>query len=1043
MLRGRELSGARTATMEGSMSNGTSKPRRVLQLGGALVAVVAMVAGITAIATAQNQPSRYYSGVVTGPDFCINLSLGGPRTYPFDTPPRDGVADICSLPTTRRATVARQNAMELLALDFPARFGQLYGYECTDVAETYGEPENEPQDECAAPRRANTGGQPTPPVPASRLSPQVSTSRPSGFFSGPVVTSSTFCLNRSLGGPITYPLDTNGDDVADICSLPTTRRATIARQNALERLAGERATFFDSLFASECARLIDTTFGEATAEARDECANLDSDTGRPLPGDEDEEDDSGSSGTGGTPGDDEEENTDGTRRPIGPTQSVSSPTATNPGTYSKRAAQDLLLAPSNRGVVASWDPVTADDNTEDQDDDPYDASDVFEYIVQYSTNRNMSNSKQLVLDLDTDGSVASSQPDGCGAESAAHSEFQCPITQLRTNTLYYVRVLANRGLSNSTGSGNSSSRDYWTPTLSITTGIAGPPRWADGDTNTDGIQSLVSEEYGEIIANWLAPAGDTPNSYTIQWGTSRSFANNCNTSNNCEQASVAPGATISNPDRTTTPETGVTAYRITGLTNNRTYYVRVQGTTSNGPGTWSLTESLRLTSDLKDPGRPTNVRLSTSSPGTSLVVTWAVPAVNDNDPAATGYRIQWRNLTDGQNWSPSTRQASVDGANTLTTTITGLDGLDRYQVRVLAVNDRAAGPWSSTAEITLGVAGAPHTIMLVPGSRSIQASWTNPVSAPAASNILLQWDTNRGFASNCGADASCDEVTLGGTSATHTIADLTSNTVYYLRLRSINANGPGPWSDVVSAEPGTLTPPTDLALSENTDNIRSLDLTWSKDGEAGKPALNGFAIRWRTVGSTSWSSSRNLTLAQAGIDDTNCSNYCYTLTNLSSGTEYEIQILARNSYGNGPWSGSVQDTPGETFLPTNVSLGSATDGSSRQTIQVTWTAPSSALTVNSYYVQWRACGTSGRSCSGWGTSRTVAADATLGSQYPATSLREGTVYYQARVRANGASANGGNSAFADSQRFPVTVDYNNTPSDRTDDTVTIGSALSN
>ena len=43
----------------------------------------------------------FYSGNVTGPDFCLVQSLGGPTTYPFDSN-FDGVADTCSLNTTRR-----------------------------------------------------------------------------------------------------------------------------------------------------------------------------------------------------------------------------------------------------------------------------------------------------------------------------------------------------------------------------------------------------------------------------------------------------------------------------------------------------------------------------------------------------------------------------------------------------------------------------------------------------------------------------------------------------------------------------------------------------------------------------------------------------------------------------------------------------------------------------------------------------------------------------------------------------------------------------
>lgn len=1035
--------------MEGSMSNGTSKPRRVLQLGGALIAIVALVAGITAIASAQTAQSRYYSGDITGPDYCVNNSLGGPRTYPFDQD-RDGIADVCSLPTTRRETVARQNAMELLALDLPARFGQLFAYECANVAATYGEPVKEAQDECAEPRRADAAGQRIPPVPLSRVSPVLVTTWPSGFFSGPVVTGPNFCLNRSLGGPVTYPLDVNGDNVADICSLPTTRRATIARQNALEQLSRERDNLFDSLFASECARLLSTTFGEPQ-EATDECADP-SGTGRPLPGDEDE-DDTGTGGAGGTgdTGTDDEEDTGGSQGPTRPTQSISSPTATNPGTYSKRAAQDLLLAPSDRSIVASWDPVTADDDDTDADNDPYDANDVFEYKVQYSTSSSMSGSKELVLKLNTDGSVSGTQPDNCGTESAGHSEYQCPIPQLRTDTTYYVRVLANRGGPNSTGSGNNAARDYWTPTLAIRTGIAGPPRWVDQDNDEAGVQALVSQEYGEISAYWDHPAEGNSAilNYTIQWGTSTSFANNCGTSNNCEQHRVS---------------NSTTEYTITGLTNKRTYYVRIQGATSNGPGTWSLTQRLALTSDLKDPGAPRNVRLTTVAPGTSLQVNWEGPLINDNDPAATGYRVQWRNVSDNENWSPSRRQSPAIAAGTLTYTITGLSSLDLYEVRVLAINDRVGGPWSSTARITLGVAGTPFNIAAMPSGDTITVSWTNPPSSPAVDDIIIQWDTSRSFAANCGADASCAEDTLASSATTFTTPRLSTNVVYYIRMRSINGNGPGPWSQIVSAEPGTLMAPTSVTAAEDNQgtaddptNIRNLDLSWTYAEEAGKPTLNGFALRWRQVGSTSWSSTRNISLAQAGCPTTAtghpyCSGgYSYELTGLTTGVYYEVQILARNSYGNGPWSVTPDadpitsadniQSPGSSFIPSIGAITSGTDASSRPTVQVTWSVPSSSLTVNRYYVQWRSCGTSGYSCGGWGSSQTVATTDTLESLYPATSLRDG-IYYQARVRANGASSSGGNSAFDESDRYLVTIDNNDTP-DRTDDTVTVGTPITN
>ena len=992
--------------MEGSMSNGTSKPRRALQLGGALIAVVALLVSITAIASAQTAQSRYYSGVITGPDFCIENSLGGPRTYPFDSPPRDGIADICSLPTTRRATVARQNAMELLALDFVPRFGQLYAYECTDVAESYGETEKEAADECAAPRAADAAGLPAPPVPASRVSPALAATWPSGFFSGPVVTSATFCLNRSLGGPVTYPLDTDGDGVANICSLPTTRRATVARQNALEQLARERDILFDALMASECARLIDTSFGETAKEARDECAIIESDTGRPLPGDEDEEDDTGTGGsggtggTGGTGGDDGADDTSGgSQRPTGPTQSVSSPVATNPGTYSNRAARNLVLAPGIGQITVSWEAVLVEGDglTPEVDSDIYDSGLVFEYIVEYSTSSSMSNSRQLTVQ--TDGTVDTPAPPGWSCTSGT----SCTITRLTDFTTYYVRVLANRGLGRSTGSGNSPGRDYWTPTLSITPGLAGPPTWGDADTTTDGDQPLYNDVFGEILAVWAAPAASsnaqTISNYRIQWGTSRSFANNCNTSSSCEEETV-----------------GTTQYRIMGLTNNRTYYVRVQAATSNGPGTWSLTETLRLANTDPDPGKPTNVTLSSADSGTSLMVNWVAPATTSNDPAPDGYRVQWRNVSDNENWSAATRQASASGT---THTQRGLDALDRYQVRVRAVTGKVAGPWSDTEEIILGVAGAPSITTIAPGTRDLTVTWTRPASNPEVNSIIIQWDTSSGFATNCVADTSCNQDTVpigsANTPQTKQITGLNSNTVYYVRLRGINNNGTSAWSQVQSGEPGTLVWPTGVSASPisspaTNDDFRKLTVAWTSGNETGKPPLASFTLQYRRTGTTSWT-SRGLTDFTDRTDTIyNCTSgdidgdlptatpgsgsYSCTLTGLQSDESYDVRIRARNSYGDGQWSETATGTPtsGKPDTPSISSVADVTGQSGRLTVTWTHTVTDPTPAVSSF--QMRRCHTptgGSETCSIFGVGRPATGNADE-YQYTITGLTNDTEY---------------------------------------------------
>ncbi|WP_420617951.1 hypothetical protein [Candidatus Poriferisocius sp.] len=203
--------------------------------------------------------SQFFSGIVDGPDFCTNHSLGGPRTYAFDSD-NDGVADICSLPYTRREAVARQNALVTLASLNEGRYRTEALSACEELTEDYGDsPESLDNDACET--RAVAG----PPPPVDPILAQQ-------FFSG-VISGPDFCTNLSLGGPRTYAFDSDNDGVADICSLPYTRREAIARQNALEIFTTPEAVF-DNAVALACRELGSTTFeGDSAGDmARDACA---------------------------------------------------------------------------------------------------------------------------------------------------------------------------------------------------------------------------------------------------------------------------------------------------------------------------------------------------------------------------------------------------------------------------------------------------------------------------------------------------------------------------------------------------------------------------------------------------------------------------------------------------------------------------------------------------------------------------------------------------------------------------------------------------
>ena len=159
------------------------------------------------------------------------------------------MADVCSLPYTRREAIARQSAVEALSVQHGGEFARLVNTAC---AITEGD--------------AACGGDMTaapPAVPINDGGP---------FYSG-TITGPSFCANRSLGGPTTYPHDGDGDGVADVCALPYTRREAIARQLAGDILAASYPADFRRELASACRGLTGADYGDDAEDlARDACA---------------------------------------------------------------------------------------------------------------------------------------------------------------------------------------------------------------------------------------------------------------------------------------------------------------------------------------------------------------------------------------------------------------------------------------------------------------------------------------------------------------------------------------------------------------------------------------------------------------------------------------------------------------------------------------------------------------------------------------------------------------------------------------------------
>ena len=199
----------------------------------------------------------FYSGSITGPDWCISQSLGGPRTHAHDSD-GDGVADSCSLASTRREAVARQNALiKLVSLD-PGDFLAQVRLACSQLTGDYGDaPEDLAADVCSTDQLTQ---------------PPASIDQAEVYYSGSI-TGPDWCANRSLGGPRTSARDSDGDGVADSCSLPHTRREAIARQMAFDAIGDLDEQAFRQALTDACRALGPQDFGDLPQVlATDACA---------------------------------------------------------------------------------------------------------------------------------------------------------------------------------------------------------------------------------------------------------------------------------------------------------------------------------------------------------------------------------------------------------------------------------------------------------------------------------------------------------------------------------------------------------------------------------------------------------------------------------------------------------------------------------------------------------------------------------------------------------------------------------------------------
>ncbi len=420
------------------------------------------------------------------------------------------------------------------------------------------------------------------------------------------------------------------------------------------------------------------------------------------------------------------------------------------------------------------------------------------------------------------------------------------LTGLTNGQSYEVRVRAE----DARGPGG------WSPIVTATPGTV--PTAPAAPTLTTG------DEY--IKVKWVKPtAGSTITGYKIRY---------------------RQGASAAWVEKTAVSYTRSST--LTGLANGQSYQVQVQALNVRGPGAWSTSASAT-----PNPTVPAAPDAPTLTPGDEqLEVAWSAPG-SDGGSAITGYNIQYS--TDaGSSWAAH----SGTDASTTTTTITDLTNGQRYEVQVQAVNAQGPSAWSASATATPTPAAtapaAPAILTLTPGDRQLEVSW----HAPGSDGGSAITDYNVRYSADAGSSWADHPFTGTGTSTT--ITSLDNGQPYQVQVQALNVRGPGAWSTAATATPApAATAPAAPAILTLTPGDRQLEVAWRAPGSDGGSPITGYNIQYRAGASGTWTRHG---ATDAGTTTT-------TISGLTNGQDYAVQVRAVNAQGPSAWSASATATP--------------------------------------------------------------------------------------------------------------------------------------
>ena len=342
-------------------------------------------------------------------------------------------------------------------------------------------------------------------------------------------------------------------------------------------------------------------------------------------------------------------------------------------------------------------------------------------------------------------------------------------------------------------------------------------------------------------------------------------------------------------------------------------------------GSATIAVTVTVTDVAEQPETPAAPTVTpTAGSTTSLDVAWTAPGLNGG-PALTGYALRYR-----KGGSGSFTGASHSGTGT-GATIGSLDPNSGYQVQVRALNGETPSDWSPSGSGSTRENSAPAFAddSLTRSVAENSAADTNvgagiPAATDTDAGDSLTYSLEGTDASSFAFDAAARQIkTKSGVTLDHE-----ADGSHEVAVKADDGNGGTDTIAVTITVTDVAEPPVAPAaptVAATDGSTTSLDVAWTAPDNDGKPGIQHYDLQYRVGSSSSFTAGRQDVAATTA-----------TITGLSAGTEYEVQVRATNDEGDGAWSPSGAGTTETTALPA-LSIGdsSASEGDGTMTFAVT------------------------------------------------------------------------------------------------------------